>query len=475
MEDKVTYSDLQYLTVGLPEDIEKLKWYGDFERAERVIDMRLQKDIPKPLRKRLLIEKWVLKRMPLRYIYTEEEALRQLEETIDGATAEELDRLRDEGAAEWIFVKGQVRYKDNFVENLLKTRKELTGRLKDSSRAEEMSRGKELLDRTIEAMKEKGGLAYRMHIRASLKVEKEAERVGAFIRVHLPIPVEKGQVKNFKLLGTSVEPALTAPPDCSQRTVCMETNLKPEQEFWVEYEFENHTGYTNLMDALERKVPDRVNPEKPADESLTPYLEEQLPHIGFTPYMKALAEQILEGETNPLRKARRIYDYITTHIMYSFVRQYATIDNLPEYMATGLKGDCGIYALLFITLCRIAGVPAKWQSGLYATPLTIGCHDWAQFYIEPYGWLYADCSFGGSAWREGKKERWDFYFGNTDPFRIPMCSEFQQEFIPPKSFAREDPYDNQVGEAEYEDRGLIHGPEYRTDKQVVEIEEIPFD
>ena len=68
MEDKVTYSDLQYLTVGLPEDIEKLKWYGDFERAERVIDMRLQKDIPKPLRKRLLIEKWVLKRMPV-YLY----------------------------------------------------------------------------------------------------------------------------------------------------------------------------------------------------------------------------------------------------------------------------------------------------------------------------------------------------------------------------------------------------------------------
>ena len=37
---------LQYLTVRLPEDIEKLKWYGDFERAKRVIDMRLEKEIP---------------------------------------------------------------------------------------------------------------------------------------------------------------------------------------------------------------------------------------------------------------------------------------------------------------------------------------------------------------------------------------------------------------------------------------------
>ncbi|MCI9361434.1 MAG: transglutaminase domain-containing protein [Hungatella sp.] len=474
MEDRANHQDLQYLTVGLPEDIEKLKWYGDFERAARIIDMRLEKDIPEPLRRRLLMEKWVLKRLPLKYIYTEEEALRQLQETLEGATKEELERLRDEGAAEWIFVQGQVRYKDNFVENLLKTRKELWSRLKDPKKAEEMSRGKKLLDRTVAAMKEKGGLAYRMHIRASVQVEKEAERIGAFIRVHLPVPVEKGQVKNFKLLKTSEKPVSVAPPDYPQRTVCMETTLKPGQEFWVEYVFENHTGYTDLEDALKEENSGGESLGKLPDESLTPYVEEQLPHIRFTPYMKALAEEIVAGEENPLKKARKIYDYITTHIMYSFVRQYATIDNLPEYMATGMKGDCGIYALLFITLCRIAGIPARWQAGLYATPLSIGCHDWAQFYIKPYGWLYADCSFGGSAWRDGKKERWDFYFGNLDPFRIPMCSEFQYEFMPAKAFLREEPYDNQVGEAEYKDRGLIHGLEYQTDKQVLEIEEIPY-
>ena len=46
-------NDLRYLTVGLPEDITRLKWYGDLERAKRVIDMRLEKDIPEALRKRL--------------------------------------------------------------------------------------------------------------------------------------------------------------------------------------------------------------------------------------------------------------------------------------------------------------------------------------------------------------------------------------------------------------------------------------
>lgn len=156
MEDKARYSDLEFLTVRLPEDIEKWKWYGDFRRAEKVIDMRLEKEIPKALRRRLELEKWILRRLPLQYIYTEEQALKELSDTLEGVTREELEELRDEGAAEWIFVMGQVRYKDDFVENLLKTRRDLWARLKDPSKAEERKRGGELLDRTVLAMKEKG-------------------------------------------------------------------------------------------------------------------------------------------------------------------------------------------------------------------------------------------------------------------------------------------------------------------------------
>ena len=460
----MTYmDDLPYLTVSLPEDIEKLKWYGDFERAQKVISMRLAKNLPEALRKRLELEKWILKRLLLEYVYTKEEALRQMGETLEGAGEEELEQLRDEGAVEWIYVQGQVRYKNDFLENLLKTRQDLWPRLRDPSRVEGRIRGSRLLDETVSAMKERGWLAYRMRVRAFLRVERSVGREGARIRVHLPIPIEQGQVKNFKLLGTSLEPVCVSPGDYPQRTVCMETTLEPGQEFWVEYEMENHVTYVGLEE--EKAFEGEVSGE------LAACLEEQFPHIRFTPYLRELTRQAVGQERNSLRKARKIYDYITTHVAYSFVRQYSTIANLPEYMASGLKGDCGIYALLFITMCRAAGIPARWQSGLYATPLEIGCHDWAQFYAEPYGWLYADCSFGGAAYRAGAMERWDFYFGNLDPFRIPCCGQFQHEFMPPKSFMREDPYDNQVGEAEFEDRGLMSG-EYQTRQQVMEMEEI---
>ena len=139
---------------------------------------------------------------------------------------------------------------------------------------------------------------------------------------------------------------------------------------------------------------------------------------------------------------------------YSVVRQYGTFSQIPEYVGTSLKGDCGFQALLFITLCRCAGLPARWQSGLYATPYETGCHDWAQYYVAPFGWLFADCSFGGAAYREGDEERRVFYGANLDPYRVPQASEFQHGFCLPEDALREDPYDNQVGEIICEGQAL---------------------
>ena len=123
-------------------------------------------------------------------------------------------------------------------------------------------------------------------------------------------------------------------------------------------------------------------------------------------------------------------------------------------------------ALLFITLCRIAGVPARWQSGLYVTPQSAGAHDWAQFYIAPYGWLWADCSFGSGAHRVGNETRRRHYFGNLDPLRMVANREFYAQLTPPDEQLRNDPYDNQTGEANLNGRPL-HGEELPRSRTVV--------
>lgn len=72
--------------------------------------------------------------------------------------------------------------------------------------------------------------------------------------------------------------------------------------------------------------------------------EELPPHVVFTPYLRALAKEIVGDETNALLKARKIYDFITTQAVYRFMPPYLTVPNIPEYFLSGLRGDCGVQA-----------------------------------------------------------------------------------------------------------------------------------
>ena len=71
-----------------------------------------------------------------------------------------------------------------------------------------------------------------------------------------------------------------------------------------------------------------------------------------------------------------------------------------------------------------------------------------QFYVEGWGWLFADPSYGGGAYRAGSSERHEFYFGNLDPMRMAANRVYQGEMNPKKQALRVDPFDNQGGELE---------------------------
>ncbi len=331
--------------------------------------------------------------------------------------------------------------------------------MKDQGKIESREANFTLLNDAISEIKEKGKLAYHFHLKTGMKIKTIDSNKK--IKVHLPLPLENCQINNFKLLKTVPKYKYLNSGDHPQRTIYFEDNIDDTKEFYVEYEYDNIMKYQEL------------DFNKVLNNQPKFYLHEQAPHIVFTPYLKSLAKEIIKDETNNLIKAKLIYEYITTHITYSFVRNYYTIPNISEYAALGGKGDCGVQALLFITLCRYVGIPARWQAGLYVTPYDIGNHDWARFYVAPYGWLYADCSFGGSAYRNGDKERWQYYFGHLDPFRMPANSDYQFDLYPTKNFIRQDPYDNQTGEAEYEDRGLYLN-DYDLHLEVMEIKKINY-
>lgn len=445
---------LNFLMADLPEDVNKTVYFGDYDKALEIIDLYLQKNVSPMLRNRLIFEKDRIRRLEEDYIYDYNQAFEKAKKEIEDLTDEEFVYLKDQRYSDWIYKNGEVVFASSFLGNIKKVNLEMKDRYKNPRRD-----GSEFLDAIINKIIDRGEIKYLLHAKQGLKLKEEDIRQGEKIRVHLPIPKEADQISDIKIINTSHEPKSISNEHYPQRTIYFEEILKDQAEFSVEYSFINHIKYNNPS-------PENVSKQQPSF-----YTEEHKPHVRFTPFLVDLAKSIVKDETNPLIKARKIYDYITQNVQYTFVRQYGAITNIPEYAAYNLKGDCGVQALLFITLCRIVNVPARWQSGLVIEPEFIGSHDWAQFYVEPYGWLFADLSYGGSAYQKGSQLRWNYYFGNLDPFRMVANTEFHYDFYPEKKFLRYDPYDNQDGELEYMDRPLAR-KEYLVNKKIIQVREI---
>lgn len=447
------------LSAGLPEDILKKKWAGDFKGALALIERRLADErVPQALKESLKMEKIILERLPREYPIPRSEAIEKVRERIPDFTEEEFDRLELENKLDYIYVLGEKMYFRRFVNTLLKVNPDLQRRagLTPPHWPNE-------LDAVIARMKEKGEVTCHVHMKHTVYIEDDAFVPGETYTVHIPIPMPAAQMHNIRLL-TEDENMITAPESQAQRTVCFTETLKENRRFSVEYEYDNTCRYVDLTQSGGVVYPN-AEPVKPEDT------QELLPHIAFTPFMRALARELAGDETDPVRIARRFYDYCTTKITYTFVRSYLTIENGSEYAAINQKGDCGIQSLCFITLCRIAGIPARWQAGLEMTPpSSVGNHDWAQFYAGERGWVFCDCSYGGGAWRNGNYERWNFYFGNLEPWRMVCNADYQADFFPPKKHVRIDPYDNQCGEVETTERGLT-GFECDCEYDLIELSE----
>ena len=488
-----------YLDVGLPEAVEKMKLCGELEAAVDCIDQRLAcTNLPENLRYCLLAEREMIRRMPADFPYTRAEAMDIIRAEIPSYTEEEFDAAVACGQIRFIYLHGEMRIFNRFFSSMCKSVPEFRDRTKVALNGGESSgrgsKGDLRLNRSMRIMKEQGALANRITIRATVKVEDTAFKPGILVRVHVPIAAACEQQSDIRIESMFPENGQIAPEDAEQRTVYWEENMQENHEFSVTYSYV-HTAKWHDVETVLHGMPMSQGtmqdagsacseaaqrpsgvPELPClkPEALAEYMKdtaELAPHIEFTPYIRALTEACAQGCTTPLEKAKSFYDFITKNFRYTYMPAYFTLDSIAENCARSFTGDCGVFALLFITMCRCAGIPAEWQSGFAAEPEFVGGHDWARFYVEPFGWLFADPSFGVSSNRNENEERRMFYFGNLDPYRMVANRAFQAPFTVDKRYFRTDPYDNQYGEIETEDRGLRYD-EYKRKAEIVSFEEL---
>lgn len=453
---------LEFMREPLPQPLQEFIRSGRLSEA-RSLASKLLEGARGPTRDRLLFELERLQRIRHEFPYTLEEAFELAAAELRNLSLDEFKSLLERGCVDYVLEDGQVRVLRRFLPNMiwlcpdLRSRR-IRGEDERDAIAREALRWR--AERVVEAARSRGGgyvlpLRYRVKARVRLHSPQRSP-----VRVWVPLPREGDLHSEVRIVKASPEPKMISPGDHPQRTAYFE--LDPGvSEVEVTFEYVSRGFHVDVD-------PREVSEDIP--EGVEVYLAERPPHISFTPALRELAERIVGNEKNPYLRARRIWDWITSNVRYTYAMDYSLYDNISEYVAAHKRGDCGMQALLFITLCRIVGVPARWQSGWYMNPVKPGMHDWAQFYVEPYGWLYADPSFGN----RGRGEQWrsEFYFGSIEGYRLAANVEVSAQFTPPKRFFRSDPVDSQRGEVETEE-GNLYYDQWDFTLDILEVERLP--
>ena len=370
----------------LPADIARRKEIGDLAGALALIDRRLAEGGQPLLAPRLEVERLRLNRLRQDYPYSREAALAALRAEWPRCTQAQFDRLVDGGRIDWRMIDGALHCHERFLESLRLYPGEASGLKRENP--DHTHR-----DRVLARMEAQGALTARITVRATIQALVPVE--GQEVQAWLPIPAACPQQSQICILDHTPG-GVAAPEEAPQRTMWWRT--AGTDRFTVTYRYLFHARYADPMD-----LP--LDPVQPAFD-----LEEQAPHIVFTPYLRALAAELCRGCSTPAERARAIYDYVTGQVDYRYQPAYLQLDCIADQCAKTLRGDCG--------------------------------------------WLWADCSYGSSARRCGETARRRHYFGSLDPWRMVANSAFQAPLTPPMTDWRQDPYDNQVGELMVGGRGL---------------------
>ena len=137
------------------------------------------------------------------------------------------------------------------------------------------------------------------------------------------------------------------------------------------------------------------------------------------------ARRIVRGVDDPVEQARRVCRWVHRHVEGRDASDYETALDVLRH----LEGDCTEHTLLFVALCRAAGLPARKVSGLvYGGPAerTFAMHSWAQVYVGE--WVDVDPTLNqlpADATHielDTEGDRWFELFGAFEKIRIEVLS-----------------------------------------------------
>lgn len=442
---------------------------GQFKAAESQIRQALaQANLAPEDRNALEFQRERMRRILLDFSLSEADAKARLQQQIPNLTSEDFAGWDRAGLLEFQIIDGRKLYFNRAPSNLFRLNAQAAARRKnptpfnDSPLEKPHSHHREVRDAALASGKTSVA-PRRIRVTQSIIVEPDAVPAGETLRAWLPFPrAIRGQQEGLRIIESVPTKHTIAPESTLQRTVYLEGAAQAGKptKFSITYELTIFGQYFRLD-------PDKVVPAKITPE-LASYSGERAPHIVFTQDIRQFSRDIVGDETNPYRIAQKLFAAVD-RIPWAGAREYSTITNISDYALHAGHADCGQQTLLLMTLLRLNGIPARWQSGwIYSDVEYNNMHDWGWMYLAPYGWVPMDVTFGRM--QSGDPAIDAFYLGGFDAYRIAFNDDYSQPLFPQKQHFRSETVDMQRGEVEWRNGNLYFDRwDYEFEAQVLPL------
>lgn len=434
---------------------------GQFKAATTDIDAALaQPGLDTATRKALLFQRERMRRIGLDFPLDTATLKARIRRQIPDLRDDEFRRWDAHGLLEHMVIDGRTRYFKRDAANLYRLSAEAAARRAHPAPFNDDPYGTlgdyhRSVRHAALATGRSSVVPHRVRITQTLTVDADAVPAGQAVHAWIPYPRPlPGQQEDIRYVASEPSAHEIAPASTMQRTVYFEKTAQAGRptRFSVTYELTLYAQY-HIIDPA-KVVAAKLTPE------LLPYVAERPPHIVFTEQMRLFSRQVVGDEKNPYRIAQKLFAAVDK-IPWAGAREYSTIGNLSDYALHAGHADCGQQTMLLITLLRMNGIPARWQSGaIFAPDGYDDIHDWGQLYLAPYGWIPMDVTFGrlypGAHPEPGDTALEWFYLGGLDAWRIAFNSDFGRDFVPAKRDFRSDNVDSQRGEVEWNGGNLYY-------------------
>lgn len=415
---------------------------GEFAKVESIINNLNKKE---KKQHEMLVDSLqaVMQRIRNDFRLSAEEGKKALLEKVPNATDEMISDWKEKKYLETRILDGEERWFRKTIRNFGLLNKELYAEQIAKEKRSDYAEVHKKVDYILGLKKDANNTCDWKLVEATFFINIPANTVpdGETIKAWLPFPYDNGRQRNFKIISTSSKP--THSVNSIHHTVYMEQKAVKDQPTRFEMKFSYEVGAQVFPKG---DILRNLKPYKTESEEYKKYTSHLAPHIIVNDKMLKLAKDIIGDETNPVEQASLIYDWISANYLWAGAIDYGTIPCIPEYVLNIGHGDCGQVSLLYISLLRSLGIPARWESGWEFTANWSGWHDWLEVYFEGTGWVPCDMSRGRTTHNEPYQ---DFYKTCIDGYRFATNEGTNGKLSPNKKYIRCETVDFQAGEVEW--------------------------